>query len=94
MKRGLWKEKCEAANSLFYLYQTFQQDFKDPPKTILLPLLEIALDESSKVRAHICTIIGNFQMFIPEAIYSLICRLQDKEEEVRQVAQVFSVLIG
>jgi hypothetical protein len=83
MKHGYWNEKCEASKALLYLYRTFERDFGDPFVNLIIPQLELTNDESWQFRAQCCTNLAGYNIYHPDIIFTLICRLNDKIEIVR-----------
>ncbi|KAJ3241679.1 WD repeat-containing protein 87 [Chytriomyces hyalinus] len=94
MRKGYWREKCEACKSLLYLFQTFQIDFLNPVETVILPLLDLFHDSDWQFRATLCSVIVSFGVSHSEILYSLISKLADKHEQVRKSAKKSLAKVG
>ncbi|KAI9206126.1 uncharacterized protein BJ171DRAFT_612718 [Polychytrium aggregatum] len=87
LKTGYWREKCEASKALLYLYRTFQKDILDPLNSLIIPQLEFTDDENWQVRAAVTSNVIQYQIYNLDIIATLICRLNDKSDVVRKIAQ-------
>ncbi|TPX75061.1 hypothetical protein CcCBS67573_g03666 [Chytriomyces confervae] len=94
MRKGYWREKCEACKSLLYLFQTFQIDFLNPVETVILPLLDLFHDSDWQFRATLCSVIVSFGLSHSEILYCLISKLADKHEQVRKSAKKSLAKVG
>ncbi|KNC99867.1 uncharacterized protein SPPG_05240 [Spizellomyces punctatus DAOM BR117] len=83
LKTGYWSEKCEASDSLLYLYQTFQDDFRNPVQDFILPQLESFNDRDWQLRSRMCSNLVKYGVYNPYLIQALIARLVDPIEDVR-----------
>ncbi|KAI9190859.1 uncharacterized protein BJ171DRAFT_605914 [Polychytrium aggregatum] len=86
LRGGYWSEKCESSKAILFLYRTFKDDFLDPMGLLVKPQIECLWDDSWQVRAQITSNLVGYEIYHPEIIFALICRLDDKNDAVRKAA--------
>lgn len=83
LKTGYWSEKCEASDSLLYLYETFRDEFRDPVRQFIVPQLESLNDRDWQVRLRLSSNLVKYGVYDGQLIQALIARLLDPNEDVR-----------
>ena len=82
IKEGNAFQKIEALKVIGALYRSFKRDFTNPNNMIEF-ILEATIDKDPEVRTTACKTFGMMEIYNPDAIYNLVCLLDDKDPAVK-----------